>query len=66
MLRIYPALWFSLIVTIFLLFYSVSDYEKIIFESEFLLWLIAQISFFQFYTPDILRFWGTGTPNGAL
>jgi peptidoglycan/LPS O-acetylase OafA/YrhL len=66
LLRIYPALWFSLIVTIFILFVSVTDFKKIVSQSDFLIWLLAQISFFQFYTPDILRFWGTGTPNGAL
>jgi peptidoglycan/LPS O-acetylase OafA/YrhL len=29
-------------------------------------WTIAQVSFFQFWTPDILRSWGVGTPNGSL
>ena len=28
--------------------------------------MICQVSFFQFYTPEILRFWGCGTPNGSL
>lgn len=29
-------------------------------------WLLAQLTFFQFYTPDSLRIWGVGTPNGSL
>ena len=66
LLRIYPALWISLIVTIILIFISVNDFEDLVTQSDFLIWFLAQISFFQFYTPDILRFWGCGTPNGSL
>jgi peptidoglycan/LPS O-acetylase OafA/YrhL len=29
-------------------------------------WFLGQISLFQFYTPDVLRFWGVGAPNGSL
>jgi peptidoglycan/LPS O-acetylase OafA/YrhL len=29
-------------------------------------WLATQITFLQFYTPDMFRHFGTGTPNGSL
>ena len=29
-------------------------------------WLFAQMTFFQFYSPDVLKSWGVGHPNGAL
>jgi peptidoglycan/LPS O-acetylase OafA/YrhL len=29
-------------------------------------WIAAQLTFFQFWTPDLLRTWGVGTPNGSL
>lgn len=66
LLRIYPALWFALIITIFLLFLSTNNFKELVSQYDFIMWFLAQISFFQFYTPEILRFWGTGTPNGAL
>jgi peptidoglycan/LPS O-acetylase OafA/YrhL len=31
-----------------------------------LTWIFGQLTFFQFWTPDILRSWGVGTPNGSL
>ena len=31
-----------------------------------LVWFFGQVSFFQFYTPDVIRYWGVGTPNGSL
>jgi peptidoglycan/LPS O-acetylase OafA/YrhL len=37
-----------------------------IFSIDFYFWVIGQLSFFQFYTPDFLRGWGVGTPNGSL
>lgn len=63
-LRLYPALYICLALTIFMLLISSSG--KFINHKEFYAWILTQISFFQFYTPDILRFWGVGTPNGSL
>jgi peptidoglycan/LPS O-acetylase OafA/YrhL len=64
-LRIYPALWVCIAISASLLL--LADNNNEIFSSGyFYLWLIGQGSFFQFYTPDILRFWGVGTPNGSL
>lgn len=63
-LRLFPALYVCvLICALLLLFFSPTS---IIGDSRFYLWIIGQASFFQFYTPDILRFWGIGTPNGPL
>jgi len=65
--RIYPALWVCFILTLILLFsfssISILDFFK---DKSFYFWLIGQLTFFRFYTPDIIRFWGVGTPNGSL
>lgn len=66
-LRLYPALWICLLVLIGLI---INDYPgsalSLITSKMFLLWIFLQASFFQFYTPDLLRFWGVHTPNGSL
>ncbi len=66
-LRLFPALWFCLFITVGLV---LLDYEKDIFQlildQNFIFWFVAQLTFFQFWTPDVLRFWGVGTPNGSL
>jgi peptidoglycan/LPS O-acetylase OafA/YrhL len=67
LLRIYPALWFCTLLTVILLVYFSDKTMVTLFNfSPFYLWLIGQVTFFQFYTPDILRFWGVSTPNGSL
>ncbi len=63
-LRIYPALYLCLGLTIVLLYNA--DIKFLFYSLEFYKWLIAQLTFAQFYTPDILRTWGVGTPNGSL
>ena len=66
-LRLFPALWFCLIITLGLIVFDFDNsIAQLVSNSGFLLWIIGQISFFQFWTPDILRFWGVGTPNGSL
>jgi peptidoglycan/LPS O-acetylase OafA/YrhL len=67
LLRIYPALWVALIITVVLLLAAFPQSQSVLLSSsDFWAWLVGQISFFHFYTPDILRFWGVGTPNGSL
>ena len=66
LLRIYPGLWVCLVVTIMLLGTFSVIYLAALTTPSFWFWLAAQLSIFQFYTPDILRSWGVGTPNGAL
>jgi peptidoglycan/LPS O-acetylase OafA/YrhL len=65
-LRIFPALWVCFIITlIILLGFKVIDLKNI-FSGTIINWIIAQLTFFQFWTPDIFRKWGVGTPNGSL
>jgi peptidoglycan/LPS O-acetylase OafA/YrhL len=66
LLRIYPALWFCLTLTLFALFYFNIIHSGNIFSKQFILWLGCQISFLQFWTPDILRSYGLSNPNGNL
>lgn len=61
--RIYPALFVNLLITCFLLFYFNS--AKLNFD--FFKYFIAQITLFQFYTPESMKAFGMGHhPNGAL
>lgn len=65
-LRIFPALWICFIVTFILLVgFKVIDLKNF-FSGTIIKWVIAQLTFFQFWTPEILRNWGVGTPNGSL
>ena len=61
--RIYPELWGAVLlnaVVILLLFQEPIEWAR------FALFTITQSTFFQFWTPDFLRAYGCGTPNGAL
>lgn len=60
--RIYPALWFSTLVSVILILVS----YKIESIFSFLLYILGQLTFFQFWTPSILRNYGLGNPNGSL
>ena len=65
-LRIFPGLYVSLIFTLFLLLiFNIIEITEL-FSGPVLTWIFAQLTFFQFWTPDILRDWGVGTPNGSL
>jgi peptidoglycan/LPS O-acetylase OafA/YrhL len=65
-LRIFPALWVCFFLTfILLIFFDVIRYTNI-FDFVIVKWIFGQVTFFQFWTPDILRGWGVGTPNGSL
>ncbi|MFK8006503.1 MAG: acyltransferase family protein [Saprospiraceae bacterium] len=65
-LRIYPALWVCFLFVIVLLLNDFTGHYSSFFSKEILFWIFGQLSIFQFYTPDILRFWGVGAPNGSL
>lgn len=60
--RIYPELWVAVIVELIIL---VILYHKWDFKS-LLLFAFGQGTIFQFWTPDSLRGYGVGVPNGAL
>lgn len=64
--RIFPGLWFCFILTVFVLYFTFEKFNYFLDSKDFFLWSLAQISFFQFYTPDALRLWGVGNPNGSL
>jgi peptidoglycan/LPS O-acetylase OafA/YrhL len=64
--RIFPALWVCTLITVlaFLAFHIIRPAQ--FFSVPIMLWLIGQVSVFQFYTPSVLRSFGVGTPNGSL
>lgn len=61
-LRIYPALYMNLVISIAILFF----FGFIYIDVGFIKWIIAQLSFFQFYNIDMFRPFGTGVINGSL
>ena len=62
-LRIYPALFFCFILSVL----SVFVFSDITFSvGPFFKWMMAQLSFLQFYNPDFLRNYGVGVINGSL
>lgn len=66
-LRIFPGLWVCVFVSLFILLLEFDDsFTVLLADFNLWIWFVTQISFFQFYTPDVLRFWGVGTPNGSL
>ncbi len=60
--RIYPALWFSTLLSIvtILLVYKIKNILS------FFMYIFGQLTFFQFWTPSILRGYGVSAPNGSL
>lgn len=65
-LRIFPALWVCLIVTIATLAIFGFITRDFVFSKTFFAWLAGQVSFFQFYNPEQFRDFGIGVANGAL
>lgn len=59
--RIYPALWVGTAVSVFIMLFFVTVNLK-----EIILYIIGQCTFLQFWTPNSLRNYGVGTPNGSL
>jgi peptidoglycan/LPS O-acetylase OafA/YrhL len=65
-LRLFPALWFCFVITLMLLlFFNIIAFSDI-FSWTIIKWIFTQVTVFQFWTPDVLRIWGVGTPNGSL
>lgn len=61
-LRIYPELWVAVIIEIVVLMVLYNGWKL----KDIILFAIGQGTIFQFWTPDSLRGYGVGTPNGAL
>ena len=65
-LRIFPALWGCFFFTLISLFvFKIIDTSDL-FSIPIIKWIFTKLTFFQFWTNEILRSWGTGTPNGSL
>lgn len=62
-LRLYPELWLCILLETIVL---VLQKPTLLANIQFYLWIFAQITLFQFWTPDCLRDYGNGTPNGSL
>nr|WP_294898352.1 acyltransferase [uncultured Pedobacter sp.] len=61
--RIYPALFVNVAITCLLLFY----FNSASLNLDLFKYLLAQLSIFQFYTPESMKSFGMGHhPNGAL
>lgn len=60
-LRIYPAMWMCLAVSIVIVALNVP-----IDAAQFWPWLVAQVTVGQFYNPEFLRSFGVGVLNGSL
>ena len=65
-LRIFPALWICLIVTLLVLGGFGFLKPEFLFSKTFVAWLAGQVSFFQFWNPEHFRGFGIGVANGAL
>lgn len=65
-LRLYPALWVCLAVTIASVFSTGYPAKQGIAVGQWAKWCLAQLTFIQFYNPDFLRSYGLGVVNGSL
>jgi len=64
-LRIFPGLWFCLVVSLILIF--ISGYQSNAFSyTHFSIRLLGQVSFVHFYHPEFLKGYGIGVLNGSL
>lgn len=61
-LRIYPALYMNIFLGVFLLYW----FGYVILDSQFFIWLFAQMSIVQFYNAEMFRGFGVGVINGSL
>ena len=60
--RIYPALWFSTLLSIV----TILSIYKIENVTSFFVYIFGQLTIFQFWTPAMLREYGVSAPNGSL
>lgn len=62
-LRLYPGIWCAFFISFFCILFL---YKPELNMKRIIIWFGTQLTFFQVYTPDWLRGYGNGTPNGAL
>lgn len=60
--RIYPELWVAVVIEILCIIIMYNEWRP----KDLIMFAIAQGTVFQFWTPDTLRGYGCGTPNGTL
>jgi peptidoglycan/LPS O-acetylase OafA/YrhL len=65
-LRLYPALLVVLAGSILSVYLTGYFANETVTVPNFVMWVIAQSTFFQFYNPDFLREYSTGVLNGSL
>lgn len=63
-LRIFPGLYVSFLVGLFILWYF-DQFIEVNLTSVFM-WIAAQLTLFQFYNPEFIRDFGVGVINGSL
>lgn len=61
-LRLYPELWCAVLMSVFSIVILYNNFQIV----ELVLFIFGQATVFQFWTPDSLRGFGCGTPNGSL
>ena len=65
-LRIIPALWTAFFILVIVLACFGYINSATIKRPQFWFYCVGQLTLFQFYTPDFLRTFGVGCPNGSL
>lgn len=61
--RLYPELWLAVLLSAIAI---IAIKPEIILIDKFVVFCIMKGSLFQFWTPECLKSYGCGTPNGAL
>lgn len=66
LLRIYPALIVCVILSVIMVFCTGYLFEVTFSIQKMIVWIVAQLTFFQNYNVDFMRGFGVGVLNGAL
>ena len=61
--RIFPELWVCVLLNLFIILITFSGTHTF---KDIIIYLVTQLTMFQFYTGGWLRSYGVGVPNGAL
>lgn len=62
-IRIFPELWVCVLINLIIILFVMQGKYNV---KDIVVYLITQLTVFQFYTGDWLREYGVGVPNGAL
>lgn len=65
-IRIYPSLWVAFLLSALLVISFIFYHHIPISTKAWVEWVVAQVTIFQFYTPEELKVYGVGHPNGPL